>query len=478
MAAISFFGDLLQTISDRGRDLVGLGRGDIAARAGATDLARLCDDLISRRGEASGVALARAILDRYANLLAAERHEFLRAIALDFGADHRAVDAAITAYLAHPSRARLGTLHEAAEPRSQELIRRLNLARGGTLSLVRMREDLFDLRRDLRKESRGAKGGGDKADAALLDAADSLDSDFEHLFASWFNRGFLVLRHIDWTTPAHILEKIIRYEAVHAIADWDDLRARIEPPDRRCFAFFHPALADEPLIFVEVALTEGIAPAIAPILSQERKPLPPRSATTAIFYSISNCQKGLAGVTFGNFLIKQVVEDLAREIPSLKTFVTLSPVPGFATWLTRERRADSPQSLLPEDVEALRGLDIPGWHEDKTLSETIRKAMIPAAAAYFLRAKNERGRPLDPVARFHLGNGARLERINFLGDVSDKGIGQSHGLMVNYLYDLGAIEKNHETYANLGTVAASSSVSRELRASKLPPPRAVALADA
>ncbi|GJE40389.1 malonyl-CoA decarboxylase [Methylobacterium persicinum] len=473
MAAISFFGDLLQTISERGRDLVGLGRGDLAARAGAAELARLCEDLISRRGEASGVALARAILDRYASLGSAERHEFLRTIALDFDADHRAVDAAISAYLADPSRARLGTLHEAAEPRSQELIRRLNLARGGTLSLVRMREDLFDLRRDLR---RAAKGDG-KGDAALLDAADSLDSDFEHLFASWFNRGFLVLRHIDWTTPAHILEKIIRYEAVHAIADWDDLRARIEPPDRRCFAFFHPALADEPLIFVEVALTEGIAPAIAPILSRERKPLAPRSATTAIFYSISNCQKGLAGVTFGNFLIKQVVEDLAREIPSLKTFVTLSPVPGFSSWLTRERRADSPQGLLPEDVEALRALDVPGWHEDKALSDTVRKALVPAAAAYFLRAKNERGRPLDPVARFHLGNGARLERINFLGDVSDKGLNQSHGLMVNYLYDLAAIEKNHETYANLGTVAASPAVTRDLRA-KLPPPRAVALAEA
>lgn len=478
MAAISFFGDLLQTISDRGRDLVGLGRGDLAARAGAAELARLCDDLISRRGEASGVALARAILDRYASLSPAERHEFLRAIALDFGADHRAVDAAISAYLADPSRARLGTLHEAAEPRSQELIRRLNLARGGTLSLVRMREDLFDLRRALGKGGKGGKGGEDgSAGAALLDAADSLDSDFEHLFASWFNRGFLVLRHIDWTTPAHILEKIIRYEAVHAIADWDDLRARIEPPDRRCYAFFHPALADEPLIFVEVALTDAIAPAIAPILSRERKPLAPRSATTAIFYSISNCQKGLAGVTFGNFLIKQVVEELAREIPSLKTFVTLSPVPGFSAWLTRERRADSPQGLLPEDVEALRGLDIPGWHEDKALADTVRRALVPAAAAYFLRAKNERGRPLDPVARFHLGNGARLERINFLGDTSDKGLSQSHGLMVNYLYDLGAIEKNHETYANLGTVAASSAVTRDLR-TKLPPPRAVALAEA
>ena len=469
MAAISFFGDLLQTISERGRDLIGIARGDIASRASAGDLVKLCEDLISRRGEASGVALARLILDRYASFGQAERHAFLRAIALDFDADHTAVDAAIAAYRAAPSRARLGTLHEAAEPRSQELIRRLNLARGGTLSLVRMREDLLDLRRALRT--------GEATEPALLDAVDSLDCDFEHLFASWFNRGFLVLRHIDWTTPAHILEKIIRYEAVHAIADWDDLRARIEPPDRRCFAFFHPALADEPLIFVEVALTGEIAPAIAPILSRERKPLQPQAATTAVFYSISNCQKGLAGVTFGNFLIKQVVEDLTREVPTLKTFVTLSPVPGFAAWLNRERRADSPQGLLPEDVETLRALDDPDWHADKAKAEAVRKALIPAAAAYFLRAKNARGRPLDPVARFHLGNGARLDRINFLGDTSRKGLSQAHGLMVNYLYDLAAIERNHETYANLGTVVASPAVSRELRA-KLPPPRAVVLAEA
>ena len=469
MAAISFFGDLLQTISERGRDLIGIGRGDLTSRASAGDLVKVCEDLISRRGEASGVALARLILDRDASFGQAERHAFLRAIALDFDADDAAVDAAIAAYRSAPSRARLGDLHEAAEPRSQELIRRLNLARGGTLSLVRMREDLFDLRRALR--------AGEAADPALLDAVDSLDCDFEHLFASWFNRGFLVLRHIDWTTPAHILEKIIRYEAVHAINGWDDLRARIEPPDRRCFAFFHPALADEPLIFVEVALTDQVASAIAPILSQERKPLQPQAANTAVFYSISNCQKGLAGVTFGNFLIKQVVEDLTREIPTLKTFVTLSPVPGFAAWLARERRADSPQGLLPEDVETLRALDDPNWAADKARAETVRRALIPAAAAYFLRAKNERGRPLDPVARFHLGNGARLDRINFLGDTSKKGLAQSHGLMVNYLYDLAAIERNHETYANLGTVVAAPAVTRELR-TKLPPPRAVVLAEA
>ena len=468
MAAISFFGDLLQTISDRGRDLIGIGRGDLAARANAQELVKLCEDLISRRGEASGVALARLILERYATLARPERAGFLRLVATEFAADHAAVDEAIAAYRADPTRAALSVLHDAAEPRSQELIRRLNLAKDGTRALVRMREDLFGLRRELRQE---------EADPDLIDAADSLDSDFEHLFASWFNRGFLVLRHIDWTTPAHILEKIIRYEAVHEITGWDDLRRRIEPTDRRCFAFFHPALVDEPLIFVEVALTAGIAPAIAPILAHEREPLPLKAATTAIFYSISNCQKGLAGVTFGNFLIKQVVEDLAREIPSLKTFVTLSPVPGFSAWLDRERRSDAPQGLTRDDVEALRVIDEPDWQTDKAKCETVRKALIPAAAAYFLRAKNERGRPLDPVARFHLGNGARLERLNFLGDVSGKGLAQSRGLMVNYLYDLSAIEKNHETYANLGTVAASSAVSRELR-TNLPPMRAVALAEA
>ncbi|ABY33096.1 malonyl-CoA decarboxylase [Methylorubrum extorquens] len=468
MAAISFLGDLIQTISDRGRDLIGLARSDLARTASAADLARFCEDLISRRGEASGVALARLILDRYAAFPLEDRLAFLELIATEFGADHDAVDAAIAAYRADPTRARLGLLHVAAEPRSQELIRRLNLARGGTLALVRMREDLFTLRKRLKDR---------EAAPETIDATVSLDSDFEHLFASWFNRGFLVLRPIDWSTPADILEKIIRYEAVHEIADWDELRRRIQPTDRRCFAFFHPALLDEPLIFVEVALTNAIAPAIQPILADGREPVPARSATTAIFYSISNCQKGLAGVTFGNFLIKQVVEDLAREIPSLKTFVTLSPVPGFRTWLDRERGAGAPQGLTREDVEALRLLDTEDWRSDKTKCEAVRRAMLPAAAAYFLRAKNEKGRPLDPVARFHLGNGARLERMNFLGDTSKKGLKQSYGLMVNYLYDLSAIEKNHETYVNLGTVATSSAVSRELR-SNLPPPRAVVLAEA
>ena len=463
MAAISFLGDLLQTVTDRGRGLIGLARAEGAARASPADLVSLCEDLLSRRGEASGVALARLILDRYAALSEPERDAFLRRAAVAFGADHAAVETAIAAYRDDPSRAALGALHEAAEPRSQELIRRLNLAPHGTLALVRMREDLFALRARLAAEP--APNEPELREPGLREAAEALDADFSHLFSSWFNRGFLVLRRIDWTSPAHILEKIIRYEAVHEISDWDDLRRRTEPADRRCFAFFHPALGDEPLIFVEVALTPSIPEAIGPILAERRPVLRPSDFTTAVFYSISNCQKGLAGVSFGNFLIKQVAEDLCREMPGLKTFVTLSPVPGFRRWLDRERALGR---LAPDDAETLRVLDIPGWEADTARAEAVRRALMPAAAAYFLRAKSGGGRPLDPVARFHLGNGARLERLNFLGDRSPKGFSQSHGLMVNYLYDLAAIERNHEAYADGGGVTAAPAVSRELKPEKAP----------
>ena len=294
----------------------------------------------------------------------------------------------------------------------QELIRRLNLAPGGTLSLVRMREDLIDLFQTLRTE---------RSDAAV--AVESLDQDFVHLFSSWFNRGFLVLRRIDWTTPAHILEKIIRYEAVHEISDWDDLRRRIAPADRRCFAFFHPALVDEPLIFVEVALTTEIPGAIA--RSCRRSATRSRSRPRRRRCSIRSrtARRALRGISFGNFLIKQVVEDLKREIPNLDTFVTLSPAPGFAGWLARElrsRRADRHPGRGPR---ALCGSPrSPTGSREPATAEAVRKPLLSAAAYYFLRAKTATGRPVDPVARFHLGNGARLERLNFLGDMSPKGL--------------------------------------------------------
>jgi malonyl-CoA decarboxylase len=273
-----------------------------------------------------------------------------------------------------------------------------------------------------------------------------------------------VLRRIDWSTPASILEKIIRYEAVHEIRDWEDLRRRVDPPDRRCYAFFHPALVDEPLIFVEVALTREIPGAIAPILSERREPVEPARATTAVFYSITNCQRGLAGVTFGHFLIKQVVEEVSRELPRISNFVTLSPAPNFATWLNRERANAASLVLDEDDRQALAALARPDWWRDPALAATIREPFLRAAAWYYLRARNSRGLPVDAVARFHLGNGARLERLDWLGDTSERALQQSYGLMVNYLYDLDYIEQNHEAYAQGHAIVAASAISRLVRA--------------
>jgi malonyl-CoA decarboxylase len=442
----SFFGELLQTITERGRallDRAGARRESPAARSDS--LVELCEDLLSRRGEASGVALAREILARYGELTTGPRIAFFEALATRFGPDRRRLDAAIEAWQRNPSETTTSELHAAAESRRQELFRRINLAPGGTAGLVDMREQLIDA-------------------MAHRDDLAAVDADFVHLFSSWFNRGFLVLRRIDWATPAIILEKIIRYEAVHRIRGWDDLRRRIDPPDRRCYAFFHPALVDDPLIFVEVALTRSIPTAIAPILTSQREVVQPDKATTAVFYSISNCQRGLAGVSFGHFLIKQVAEEISREVPNISTFVTLSPAPGFADWLASERTRDKSMILDEDDRAALAHLDTQGWWQMPGPREAVREPLLHAAACYFLRARNKIGIPVDPVARFHLGNGARLEQINVLADTSSKGLSQSHGLMVNYLYDLKSIEKNHEAYAETRTIATSGAVKRLARA--------------
>ncbi len=439
----SFFGELLQTISERGRALLARDRrGDASARS--ESLVELCEDLLSGRGEASGVALAREILGRYATLTIGPRIAFFEALAQRFGADPARIEQAIAAWRAAPSDATAAEVHAASEPRRQELFRRLNLAPGGTAALVRMREQLMDSlnhREDIR----------------------AVDDDFVHLFSSWFNRGFLVLRRIDWSTPAIVLEKIIRYEAVHEIHDWDDLRRRIDSSDRRCYAFFHPALVDEPLIFVEVALTRDIPAAIAPILSKEREVVETEKARAATFYSISNCQRGLAGVSFGNFLIKQVVEEVSREMPKLSTFVTLSPVTNFASWLERERAEEKSAALTEAEKAVLTALDQLGWWRNEETAAQVQDTVMRAAAWYYLRARNQRGSPIDAVARFHLGNGARLERINWLADTSDRAVAQAYGLMVNYQYDLDDIEKNHEAYAEGRTVVASGSVQRLLR---------------
>ena len=442
---LSYISGLLTSVAERGRALVGIRRAEPMS---VEALLGLCQRLLKGRGEASGAVTAGAILSAYAALNAADKRAFLIGACERFGPDIEAMKSAARAFLENPDAAGAAELAERAEPVRQELIRRLNHAAGGTLALVRMREDLLTAIRE------GA-------------AIEALDRDFRHLFASWFNRGFLVLRRIDWTTPANILEKIIRYEAVHAIESWEDLRRRLEPPDRRLYAFFHPALGDEPLIFVEVALTSGIPDAIAPLLAPDRAALAPTQATTAVFYSISNAQRGLGGVSFGNFLIKQVVEDLRREWPKLQTFVTLSPAPGFAVWLGRQRADESSPLLSAEARRALALTDHPGWAQKAGAVEAVEKALPPLAAHYYLPARSASGQTIDPVARFHLGNGARLERVNPRGDHSESGLKQSLGLMVNYLYDLDHIEANHEAYANRGEIAASPAVRRLAPAPKV-----------
>ncbi len=440
----SFFGELLQAISERGRALLARDRrGDASARS--ENLVELCEHLLSGRGEASGAARAREILSRYAELTTGPRIAFFEALSERFGTDPARMEQAIAAWREKPSDETASEVHAASEPRRQELFRRLNLAPGGTAALVRMREQLIDV-------------------LAHRDDLAAVDDDFVHLFSSWFNRGFLVLRRIDWSTPAIVLEKIIRYEAVHEISDWEDLRRRIDPPDRRCFAFFHPALVDEPLIFVEVALMRDIPAAIEPILSRGREVVEPDKMRTAVFYSISNCQRGLAGVSFGNFLIKQVAEEVSRELPKLATFVTLSPVTNFAAWLAHERAQESSAALAETDKSALAVLDSAGWWQESETASRLQDPVKRAAAWYFLRARDQRGLPVDAVARFHLGNGARLERINWLADTSEKAMAQAHGLMVNYQYDLDDIENNHEAYAEGRTVVAAGAVQRLLRA--------------
>ena len=327
-------------------------------------------------------------------------------------------------------------VHVVESPR-QELFRRLNMASGGTAALVEMR------RRILPQLNARTHWAG-------------IEADLEHLLASWFNRGFLVLARIDWRTSALILEKLLQYEAVHAIQGWTDLRRRLQA-DRRCFAYFHPSLPDEPIIFIEVALTHGISDTVQPLLDVDSPVADPARANCAIFYSITNCQEGLRGISFGNFLIKQVAEDLGREFPRLKTFSTLSPIPGFRAWLhdkdTLDRLARYPGGAAL--AKQLQALDEPDWHTRSDLAQALEDPLLRLCAYYLLHAKRD-GEPLDAVARFHLGNGARMERLNWLADASRLGLARSAGIMVNYVYRLDEIEHNHEAYANRHEVVSSA----------------------
>ena len=404
------------------------------ARSGE-DIGELCHALLRTKGEASVVTLARSTLDAFARLDADGRDRFFGFLLSELGAEPAALDAAIQAYRGSPEPASAARLAAAAEPRRQELLRLMNTAPDGTHDIVSMRTSLLEALR--RHPELGP-----------------VDDDFVHILRSWFNRGFLELHRIDWRTPALVLEKIIEYEAVHQVLDWEDLRRRLQT-DRRCFGFFHPSLPDEPLIFVEVALCRGLAGSITDLLFGEVDP--DVDADTAIFYSISNCQRGLAGISFGNFLIKQVVHELATEIPGLGRFATLSPIPGFRRWLCREAGEGRLAGEGGGGEGTLGVAASPDAPAGAAPGEDAKDALLRHCARYLLHAK--RGvHPLDPVARFHLRNGARLERINWMADPSQTGLAQSAGLMVNYVYDEAAVVANHEAFVNEGRIAHSRAV--------------------
>ncbi len=426
MTRTGFLGDLLAQLVER--------RFVPFRVSGDKPLESLCHALLRGEGEVSTMGRAREILARYRGLDDAGRRAFFEMLAEGFDIDPAAVSAAAAAYAEARDAATLDRVVQAAEPDRQELFRRLNHPPGATAELVRMRHDLLKLLPEAPELAR-------------------VDLDFAHLFASWFNRGFLVLRQITWESPARLLEKIIDYEAVHEIGDWEALRARIDPPDRRCFAFFHPAMPDEPLIFVQVALVRGLPGSVQALLAADREVLEPGAADTAAFYSISNCQAGLKGISFGNSLIKQVVALLRQELPHLQRFVTLSPIPGLSGWLAEEAGAG--------EAAAAAVLAAPG-------SDGSAEALRKLAARYLLEAKDRRGRPRDPVARFHLGNGAQVHEVHARADLSPRGLKQSCGAMVNYLYDVDSVEQNHEDFVTRGSIAAARGVRALARPDRKP----------
>jgi malonyl-CoA decarboxylase len=401
-----------------------------------------CKRLLSERGEANSVVIARSLVERFSALPDPQQAGFFERLSRDFSPDPHAVLRTAQAYANDPSASNLIRLTRLAEPPRQELLRRINRTPGGTSSIVAMRLALL-------------------ARVAKQPELEAVENDFLHLLSSWFNPGFLQLRRVDWNAPAQLLEQLIRHEAVHAIDGWDDLRRRLQP-DRRCFAFFHPQLPDEPLIFVEVALLREMPAAIAPLIDKASVPQEASQFKVAAFYSISNCQPGLKGVSLGNFLIKRVAEELKREMPQLKTFCTLSPIPGFARWLRAgavveglpkaraERLVEAHAVVLTACQGDLERLATPSALRDAP--EEVEQALTRLCASYLGFHSPQAGG--DPVARFHLDNGARLERLNTLSDLSPKGVKQSFGLMVNYLYDLQKVEAHHEKFSH-GEVAYS-----------------------
>jgi malonyl-CoA decarboxylase len=415
-------------------------------------LMRTCRRLLSARGEANSAGLAAGAIERFRRLSDAARLQFFKHLAEDFDPDPKAVLAAAEGYAAEPGPDELARLIVAAEPPRQELLRRLNRGAGGTAVIVNMRRQLL---RVLPQHS----------------ALAAVEADLFHLLSSWFNPGFLEMQQVDWRSPAELLEKIIQHEAVHAIDGWDDLRRRLLP-DRRCFAFFHPQLPSEPLIFVEVALVPDMPQAIAPLIEKAADPVERKRFKVATFYSISNCQPGLRGVSLGNFLIKRVAERLKADFPSIRSFCTLSPIPGLVRWIDASgtevgnglgaivlKRLAGARRNLDLNASTLQQKITAGWRPE-TASANERAALLELSSIYLrLVSPTADG---DAVAKFHLGNGARLQRINWAADLSRNGVRQSCGLMVNYLYDLARVEDNHQRFLD-GEVVHARSIARTAR---------------
>ncbi len=441
------FNHLLNSIADAGMELL---RARMRTTKGRSkSLPDLCHELLSTKGEASGMAIARDIVDRYRNSDEPTRLKFFQTVHNEFGVNTDAVLQAAKDYCKSQDPITLRQLTQQIESNRQELFRRINIAPGGVGTIVEMRHDLLRL-------------------MGPHPHLEAVDYDLKHLLASWFNRGFLELQQIDWESPATVLEKLIQYESVHEIKGWGDLRGRLAN-DRRCFAFFHPNLRNEPLIFVEVALVKGLSQSIQPVIDADRSITNPQQADTAIFYSINNCQQGLRGVSFGNLLIKQVVQQLSLEFPQLKFFSTLSPIPGFRKWLMSIIDEADNYGVATDDQVLLQQTQADNWYENEVLMESLKPVLIMLCAYYLTRIR--RGdEPQDPVARFHLSNGARLERINWLGDSSVNGFEQSLGMLANYVYDPEKIVQNHESYVKDKHFATAKGITelvpQELRTNK------------
>ena len=412
---MNFFQNMISSIMKNGLSLTGFRSHNFGELH--KDINKAADSVMSSSGEVSSIVFAEHLLHLINDQTDEELLVFLNYLLTEYDIDTESLLENVQAYQSERNQDNLNLISSSSEPKWIELFRRLNAAPAGTHKLIKLREKIKYLLTMGNLE------------------LESLDKGLLRLFKYWFNPSFLVLEKIDWSTPANVLEKIIEYEAVHEINSWDDLRARLAPSDRQCFAFFHPLIPEDPLIFVEVALTNKIPETIAEVIRIERDEIENDQINTAVFYSISNCQNGLSGISFGNFLIKKVAHKLRQEIDGLDNFLTLSPLPGLMGWL---------ENNAPLTYERCKNKII---EDNDLIQKTIK---------YLTESNRNDGLPNDPVARFHLGNGAILKQININGDLSNKGLDQSNGVMVNYLYDLDTVERNHELFVQTKEVLLSN----------------------